>query len=151
MPSKYRNPTIPASYHWHSTDTGLLAITLTLPLPSRHVSPNASNGHSRGAAILKSRHVKLHRTRASLITRASFGTGQPPTVTGYTLAFHWPTKAYRDDDNADASVKSYRDGIADALAIDDRTIRKLALSTHHLDRDRPRLEITLHTTEPDES
>ena len=142
---KYKAPTPTANYHWHETENGV-AITLTLPLPSRHVSPNARRGQSRSAAIAKSRHVKLHRQRARIITRAALSTGPAPTVTGYTLAFHWPTKAYRDDDNADASCKSYRDGIADALGIDDRSLRKIALSTHHLDRDRPRLEITIHTT-----
>jgi hypothetical protein len=51
--------------------------------------------------------------------------GIPPKITGYTLEFNFPTKRLQDDDNAAAMFKSSRDGIADALQIDDRNLRMI--------------------------
>jgi hypothetical protein len=126
-------------------------MTIILPIPDRRVSPNACRGQSKFAAFKKSRLVKLHRTRARLLALEAIGTlyhaqGRPvPPFTGYTLAHYFATAAWRDDDNADAACKAYRDGIADALGIDDRKLPKLALSTRDKDAERPRVEITLHT------
>jgi hypothetical protein len=121
------------------------SLTLTLPLPARAVSPNARRGESKGAAIRKSRAVKVHRFIAATILRNFINTHPHPLppFTGYRLAFYFKTAAFRDDDNADASVKPYRDGLADVLQIDDRGLRKLALSTHAKDAQNPRLELTL--------
>ena len=66
-----------------------------------------------------------------------------PAFYGYSLAFHFRTSAHRDDDNADACCKSYRDGMAAALGINDRHFKKLALSTHATDPRCPRVEVTL--------
>lgn len=75
--------------------------------------------------------------------------GKPvPQFAGYSLAHYFKTAAWRDDDNADGACKAYRDGIAAALGIDDRGLRKLALSTFHKDAANPRVEITLHTATP---
>ena len=125
-------------------------MTITLPIPDRRISPNARRGQSRAAAIAKSRLVKRHRTRARLATLELLGLQYHsrdlpiPTFAGYTLAHYFKTAAHRDDDNADAACKAYRDGIADALGIDDRQLPKLALSTIAKDATNPRVEITLH-------
>ena len=58
--------------------------------------------------------------------------------------FFFKTSAFRDDDNADASVKAYRDGIAAALKMNDRDLRKCQLSTYAKDPLCPRVEITLY-------
>ena len=68
---------------------------------------------------------------------------QPPAFSTYSLAFHFPQERNRDDDNAAASCKAYRDGIADALRIDDSTLHLHAL-TSTIDRQQPRLEITMN-------
>ena len=52
--------------------------------------------------------------------------------------------AFRDDDNADGSCKAYRDGIATALGMDDKRLKKCLLSTFANDAECPRVEITLH-------
>jgi crossover junction endodeoxyribonuclease RusA len=125
-------------------------MTIVLPIPDRRISPNAQRGQSKFAAFKKSRLVKVHRTRARLLTLEAIGhlylaQGRPvPAFTGYTLAHFFPSAAWRDDDNADAACKAYRDGIADALGMDDRQLPKLALSTRSKDAERPRVEITLH-------
>jgi hypothetical protein len=69
----------------------------------------------------------------------------PPVYTTYSLAFHYKKNRNRDDDNAAASCKAYRDGIADALRIDDSTLRIDTLSAN-VDRQQPRLEIMLNAS-----
>lgn len=125
-------------------------MTLSLPIPDPRIGPNASRGQSRRAALGKARLVKRHRLRAKLLTLELLGQqyhahGLPvPRFTGYSLAHFFKTAAFRDDDNADSACKAYRDGIADALGIDDRTLRKVRLSTIAKDAAHPRVEITLH-------
>ncbi len=125
-------------------------MTIILPIPDRRISPNGQRGHSKGAAIAKARLVREHRTRAMLRTKEALGlayhaAGLPvPDFAGYTLAHYFRTSTWRDDDNADAACKAYRDGIADALGMDDRQLPKLALSTRSKDAGNPRVEITLH-------
>ena len=138
-----RNPSIikmpPAVLHENGN------ITLCLPLPARSVSPNAQTGNSKIAAIRKSRATKMHKLLAKLelgnaLLRFRIDT---PSFIGYSLAFFFRTSAYRDDDNADASFKAYRDGLADALGVNDRNLKKLALSTHAKDATCPRVEVMM--------
>lgn len=127
---------------------------IVLPIPDRAVSPNGSTGHSRKAIIIKSRKIKRHRRRAEVLTKAAIGDhfhkqGKPvPRFVGYSLAHYFKTAAHRDDDNADGACKAYRDGIADALGLDDKRLPKLKLSTIAKDAANPRVEITLHTSLP---
>lgn len=126
------------------------ALVITLPIPDRRISPNASRGQSRRAALGKARIIRRHKTNAKLRTLELLGEqyhkhGLPvPTFTGYSLAHYFETAAYRDDDNADGACKAYRDGIAAALGIDDKRIPKVALSTFAKDAANPRVEITLY-------
>jgi crossover junction endodeoxyribonuclease RusA len=123
------------------------ALVLCLPLPAQGISPNARRGESRGAAIMKSRAVKAHRYQAFLAAKNAIvaaGARIMPEFAGYSLAFFFKTAAYRDDDNADGSCKAYRDGIADAVGMNDRHLRKLKLSTLSKDAICPRVEITLY-------
>ena len=113
-------------------------ITITLALPSSKLSPN-----SRGHWTIKSRAVKLARQQARLKTLALLAGAKAPAFAGYALAFFWPDKRHRDDDNALASCKAYRDGVADALGIDDRTLRLIQVPVMHHDKNNPRLEFTL--------
>lgn len=122
-------------------------ILLWLPLPARILSPNASRGESRWRALVKAKAVKNARLLARLLmenilTHHCLSSRQ--FRAGYSLAFFWPTRAYRDDDNADASCKAYRDGICQALGIDDRHFRKIQLSTHAKDPVCPRLGFYIH-------
>lgn len=125
-------------------------MTIVLPIPDARISPNASRGQSRRAAMGKARLVKRHRLRAKLLTLQLLGTqyhaaGRPvPAFTGYSLAHWFKTANFRDDDNADGACKAYRDGIAEALGIDDRQLRKVRLSTFAKDALNPRVEITLY-------
>lgn len=129
---------------WHDDGT----LTICLPMPSWRISPNGQRGQSKSAAIAKSRLIKKHRYHAFLALKSALAANvSQPVFHGYSLAFFFKTAAYRDDDNADASCKAYRDGMADALGVDDRTLRKCRLSTHAKDAACPRVEITLHLLE----
>jgi hypothetical protein len=113
-------------------------MTLTLPIPMKAVRPNG-----RAHCLAKARAVKFCRRLAYLRARQAIGEGEgtcPPI--GYTAAFFFPSRLW-DDDNALASLKPYRDGIADAFSIDDRTLRLAALPSMAIEKANPRVEITL--------
>jgi hypothetical protein len=113
-------------------------MTITLPLPDARLSPNARCHWAKKSTITR-RHVR----RAAAATMAALGGRAIPSFSGYTLAFFFPNAIRRDDDNAAASCKAYRDGIAKALCIDDHGLRMAAAPSIQIDRINPRLEITL--------
>ena len=121
-------------------------MTIVLPLPHPRLSPNSCPRGFRG--IMARAHLtKVHRQRAKLVTLEAMGMlkGKPvPSFTGYTLEFRHAMRRRRDDDNLAASCKAYRDGIADALGIDDFRLRLLAPPSQHIDRAQPCLRVTLH-------
>jgi len=121
---------------------------IILPIPDREVSPNASRGQSRWAAIKKSKLVKEHRERAKIATISAIGEWSY-LPTGYSLAHFFPTMAFRDEDNADGACKAYRDGICDAFGMSDKNFCKMKLSTRGKDAENPRVEITIYFTEPE--
>ena len=110
---------------------------LTLPLPAKELSPN-----KRVHWAIRARAVKAARDHASMLVRMAGGK-HLPRFTRYTLAFYLPDARRRDDDNLCASCKSYRDGIADGLGVDDHTLKRTGEVGIHIDRANPRLEITL--------
>jgi len=70
--------------------------------------------------------------------------GTAPAVTGYTLHFHFPTKRLQDDDNASSMFKSSRDGIADALGMNDGVLRHLSAPEMNYSSADPHLEVRLY-------
>ena len=117
---------------------------ITLPIPDREVSPNASRGQSRWAAIKKSKLVKEHRKAAAVSTIQAMPPQCDKTPLGYSLAHFFPTMAFRDEDNADGACKAYRDGICDAFGMSDKNFCKMKLSTREKDAKNPRVEITIY-------
>lgn len=90
---------------------------LILPWPSRDLHPNSRVHWRRRAAA-----AKAARNEAMVLTRAA-GWGFLPLPEGRLhlwLDFVPPDRRHRDDDGLLASMKSARDGIADALGINDR-------------------------------
>lgn len=117
-------------------------VTLTLPLPSRALNPNARpNRYAKAGA------VKVHRNNARRVAYLAMREWDYPA--GFVV-FQLDTVAYwkrdsvrRDDVNLLASCKPYEDGIQDALKQDDRTW-SLGKPEHHIDPEDPRLEIIIH-------
>lgn len=114
-------------------------LEVTLPLPPKKLSPNRPSHFMQ-----KARAVKEARNIAKLFTLAALQGQAPPLIQSYSLHFYFPTAARRDDDNAAASFKSYRDGIADALRIDDHGITMNSSPEMNTDREKPRLVVKLY-------
>lgn len=149
-------------------------MTLSLPIPDRRLWPNArihpmrkqqaTRSHRQAAFFATLRALGCDNLPARLLAtdkrklgikgnldsaayvRLSrlFHPGDTPKPTGYSAAW-FVRRLNFDDDNADAALKAYRDGIADALRIDDQHLRKVSLSTFQRDPAHPRVEITLHS------
>lgn len=123
-------------------------IRIKLPLPSRALSPN-SRVHWRK----KGKETQTAR----MIARAATAKALAPLprdfrfeVLGYRLVFMWPDRRRRDDDNAAASCKAYRDGVADALGIDDSGLRMKEVPVMAVDREDPGLFFDIFLRECDE-
>lgn len=84
-----------------------------LPWPPQALSPNA-----RPHWAAKSKAAKAYRMQCFLFAKKA-GLGAPAGRILLQLEFLPPTARRRDDDNLLASFKAGRDGLADALGIDD--------------------------------
>ena len=91
-------------------------IELTLPWPLKALSPNA-----RVHWAVRSKAAKQYRAACYMLTKQA-GWTKPESEGRLHLwiDFYPPDKRHRDDDNLTASFKSGRDGIAEALGIDDK-------------------------------
>lgn len=87
---------------------------IVLPWPSSALSPNA-RGHrlSEAAAAKKARLDAFFATKASKVAAG----------TRLHFIFQPPIFRHHDDDNLIGRVKAYRDGIADAWKVNDRSFR----------------------------
>lgn len=99
---------------------------VVLPWPDRRLSPNARL-HFRVTAPVK---AKARKDAAYLTYDAMPGgarevrqhfAGDGPIR--YRVTFYPPDSRFRDDDNMIAMFKSARDGIADALGVNDRRFK----------------------------
>lgn len=90
-------------------------VRIALPWPARQLSPNA-----RAHWAVKAKATKDARNTARVLTLEAMKLRRPRWE-GVVLHwdFHPKTASLPDGDNAESSCKAYRDGIADALGIDD--------------------------------
>lgn len=96
---------------------------LLLPWPPKVLSPNA-----RTHWATKSRAAKTYRNACFQLCRAA-GLPVPVGRALLSLEFIPPDRRRRDDDNCIAAFKSGRDGVAQALGIDDsRFVTQLQIS-----------------------
>jgi crossover junction endodeoxyribonuclease RusA len=99
---------------------------ISLPWPDRRLSPNARL-HWRAKAPV----TKKARTDAMLATYAALGCGLREVRANLSgdgpislkVTFYPPDRRHRDDDGMVGSFKAARDGIADALGVNDRRFR----------------------------
>lgn len=94
-------------------------ILIELGWPAKALSPN-----SREHFMTKARFVKASRDTAYWATRAAMGLAKfshdGEERVSFVVTAYPPDKRARDDDNLIASTKSFRDGIAKALGVDDK-------------------------------
>ncbi len=89
-------------------------VTLTLPWPPAALSPNSRAHWARKAVA-----TKKYRWNCYWLTRQA-GILLPPGDRYFLrIVFHPPDGRKRDDDNMLAAFKPGRDGVANALAVDD--------------------------------
>jgi hypothetical protein len=118
---------------WHAD-----RLVIPLPIPPVSLRPNGQHGH--WSIVRRAR--KAAKSLATLRTLETLAGRPAPCAVAYSLSYHFPATRW-DDDNAIASVKSYLDGAAAAIGMDDRHLRFRELFTA-TDRKCPRLELILH-------
>lgn len=92
--------------------------TITLPWPPKEANPNFKRSHHWSAYrphIKRYRHDCFWLTEKQLDRKIDTAEKIP-----LTIEFYPPDKRLRDDDNIISSFKSGRDGVADALGVNDR-------------------------------
>jgi crossover junction endodeoxyribonuclease RusA len=101
-------------------------VIVTLPWPHKDLSPN-SRKHWRGKAPIK---AKAREDAAYAAFQAMSGgvreerirfAGDGPIPVD--VYFYPPDRRHRDDDNMIGAMKAARDGLADALGVNDRRFR----------------------------
>ena len=89
-------------------------MTVDLPWPPKELSPNARVHWTK-----KAKAAKAYRLECFILAKAA-GITAPEGKILWTVEFFPPTRRAYDDDNLLARMKSARDGIADALGVDDK-------------------------------
>lgn len=119
-----------------------MSITITMPIPARALSPNAS---SPGNWRAKSEARRQQRNDANLYASTKFR-GPGPKWARVKLVIRWFAKQPNyipDFDNAIASCKGIVDGMTDAgVILNDRGIEGIDL-WRNTDKLNPRVEITV--------
>lgn len=90
---------------------------LVLPWPSRELSPNARGHWSHRAGAAKSARAEAYLVAIEAGWKRAV---LPEGRLHLWITFHPPTRRLPDDDNMLARFKPARDGIADALGVDDK-------------------------------
>ena len=112
-------------------------LALMLPWPPKVLSPNA-----RVHWAIKSKAAKAYRNACFLLCRQA-ALPVPAGRALLSLEFIPPDRRRRDDDNCMASFKAGRDGIAEALGIDDSNfVTQLQISSEPVKGGAVRVRIT---------
>lgn len=104
-------------------------LTVELDFPAPELFPNRSKGKHWGA-------LHAHKTSAREAAYWQTMACKPlPKFTDselmLTITFEMPDKRHRDTDNCLAAAKSALDGVASALAVDDRRFNPLKIYRKH--------------------
>jgi crossover junction endodeoxyribonuclease RusA len=95
---------------------GMKSNSVTLPWPSKELSPNARMHWAQKAKFAKAYRMACF----TLCLQVKLIKPDTEGRLHLWIDFYPPDRRNRDDDNMIASFKSGRDGIADALEIDDK-------------------------------
>ena len=96
-----------------------------LPWPDKRLSPNsrvhwADKVRPKAYARFDAKIATI-ATAGFLATKEGFDQSDGPIP--FNVTFYPPDKRHRDDDNMIGSIKAHRDGIADALGVNDRRFK----------------------------
>lgn len=101
-------------------------IELHLPWPPSKLSPNSRVHWAQRSKLAKQYRTECFRSARSAVQGMDLSDLQAQTAKGSIalfIDFCPPDRRHRDDDNVIASFKAGRDGIADALMVDDKLFR----------------------------
>lgn len=90
-------------------------IKVVLPYPPKQLNPNQKM-HWAAKAKVASRYKEA----CKILTRTALGAMRFDKMPKMAVEFYPPDYRIRDDDNAIAAFKSGRDGVAEAMGVDDR-------------------------------
>jgi crossover junction endodeoxyribonuclease RusA len=96
---------------------------LVLPFPPKELNPNKKLHWAQ-----KAKYAKAYREACYVLTKQHMAAGNWLDLPSegdlhFWLDFYPPDKRHRDDDNLIRAFKSGRDGVADALGVNDRRFR----------------------------
>lgn len=91
-------------------------LTLILPFPPKELSPNKRLYWAKVSSVKKAYRADCYWL-AKAATHQKF---DPNSKLHITLTFYPPDRRHRDDDNMEAAFKAGRDGVAEALGVNDR-------------------------------
>lgn len=114
-------------------------ITRKLSIPHQSLSPNSAGHWGK-----KARHKKAAKEEAIVEFTGVTTTPGWKVVMNVAWFGATPSVMKMDDDNAWATLKATRDGIAHALNINDKDMRQGTMR-FEIDKTNPRLEISLTT------
>ena len=92
--------------------------TIKLPWPPKELNPNKKLHWA-----VKSKFAKAYREQCRLLTLAAKLDVPQDGNINLWITFYPPDRRHRDDDNMISAFKSGRDGIADALQVNDKRFR----------------------------
>jgi Holliday junction resolvase RusA-like endonuclease len=121
-------------------------IVIVLPLPDKHLSPNCPGGTRwKSSYVKRAREAALEEAQVAINDQLVPVERLPLRRATSQETYYWPTKRRRDVRNAEASMKSYYDGIVKAGVLKDDDIDHLTHlpSTFAFDKDNPRVEIII--------
>lgn len=101
-------------------------VRVSLPWPATGLSPNARLHWSKvatlkGKAKVDAMYLTYDALPCGIKEARQYFAGDGPII--YQVTFYPPDKRHRDDDNMIASLKAARDGIAAALAVNDKRFK----------------------------
>lgn len=112
---------------------------ISLSWPDKRLSPNDRSHWAKKAPI-----KKAYRNEAYWKAQ-KHGIQLPPARHPLIITFYPPDNAHRDIDNCLASLKAALDGIADALAINDKYFRPITIDFGESDKHNPRVTVEITT------
>jgi len=118
------------------------AVTITMPLPHKNLSPNARVHWST-----KHSHRKKQRHAASFVAYSSALSGAKLERARVQATFYHKDRRNRDGDNYLAMLKGAFDGIADAGVVANDSGFVHMPVRFEIDKDNPRVEITIEPME----
>lgn len=111
------SPALPSESPSSKPELAPLSITVTLPWPSHKLTPNFKR---RNHWSKYRKTAKAYRATCFALTRETLGRRIMALLDGVEINFFPPDLRARDDDGMIGQFKAGRDGVADAIGIDDK-------------------------------